>query len=351
MKKRAFPQTAFCVLLCLCMLICSGLCACAPSGQDAQTTETPSVTTAQGDTVAPIDVFTTEEELTTASVQTTEPAETNGLFYYDPIQTDVQITAPFAILIDVKTNTILYMKGDGNTMIYPASTTKLLTALIALQYCEPDVKFTPGDELSFVPSDSSIAYIKSRHTLTLEMLIEGMMLPSGGDAAYVIAAGVGRIISGNVYATAREAVDAFVAKMNEYAAQVGMTNSHFTCPDGYHDNDHYTTLLDVMILAQLAEENEIIMKYAGTLSDDVTYASGHKNSWKNSNLLIDPDSEFYYQYATGIKTGTTDEAGCCVVASAAFGTKKVLVGIFGATTNAIRFNDAKALLALGIGEE
>lgn len=282
----------------------------------------------------------------TAPELTEETVEVD--FDTDLIKPDRDIKAPYAILIDVNTKTVLYTKGGADEKIYPASVTKLLTALVALQNCDPEIEFTPGDELDMVAYDASIAYIKSNHTLTLEMLIEGMLLPSGGDAAYVIAAGVGRILTGSVYSTAEESVDAFVKEMNRYAKSIGMNDSNFVTPDGYHRDEHYTTLHDVALLGMAAIENEIIMKYAATYYDKVTYASGHINEWTNSNDLINPGSDYYYEYATGLKTGTTDEAGYCLLSSAKKGEREVIAGIFGSTSRSNRNKDALELLQKGL---
>ena len=272
-----------------------------------------------------------------------------GTFKMADNPVNVTVTSPYAILIDANTKEIMYINCDPEEKIYPASTTKLLTAIVALKYCEPDVVFKPGDEQSLLASDSSIAYIKSNHELSLDMLIEAMMLPSGGDAAYTVAAGVGRIIAKDENLSGVDATKVFVDEMNRYGAEVlGLKNTHFTCPDGYHDDDHYTTIIDIMTIAYAALSEPIIMKYAALEHDDVRYASGHKNSWENTNKLIDPDSPYFYENANGMKTGTTDEAGCCLIASAAFSTKKVIAGIFGAKDNRERFTDARSLLVIGI---
>ena len=293
---------------------------------------------------------TTGYEETTTEAETEPPAPSPyGQFTFTENRINAMVTAPYAILIDAKTKEILYINCEPDAKIYPASTTKVLTAIVALKHCAPDVVFKPGNELELVAKDSSIAYVKSRHELSLEMLIEGMMLPSGGDAAYVVAAGVGKKIAGNDSLTGKEAVAVFMDEMNRYAKEeLGLTGSHFTCPDGYHDDDHYTTPIDIMTVAYAALSEPLIMKYAATYEDDVRYASGHKNTWVNTNSLIDPESPYFYENATGLKTGTTDEAGCCLLSSAAFGSKKVIAGVFAAENNKIRFSDSRALLTAGI---
>ena len=291
----------------------------------------------------------TETETETEAETEAEPPSPYGMFTMADSPVNVTVTSPYAILIDAKTKEILYINCEPDEKIYPASTTKVLTAIIALKYCEPDVVFTAGDELTLLASDSSIAYIKTGHALTLEMLIEGMMLPSGGDAAYTVAAGVGRIIAKNGELSGVDAVKVFVDEMNRYGKEeLGLQNSHFTCPDGYHDDGHYTTLIDIMTVAYAALSEPIIMKYAGLEHDDVRYASGHKNSWNNTNKLIDPDSPYFYENATGLKTGSTDEAGYCLISSAAFSTRSVIAGVFGCKSNKERCTDSRSLLVIGI---
>ena len=343
-----------CILL-LAVIALSALVSCG-SAEDIQTTAAPSTDTGTqtsapetADTAA--DTEDTAEGETTVTEQSTDAPQPSpyGQFTYTENKVNAMVSAPYAILIDAKTKEILYINCEPDAKIYPASTTKVLTAIVALKHCEPDVVFKPGNELELVAKDTSIAYVKSRHELSLEMLIEGMMLPSGGDAAYVVAAGVGKKIAGNDSLTGKEAVTVFMDEMNRYAKEeLGLTGSHFTCPDGYHDDDHYTTPIDIMTVAYAALSEPLIMKYAATHDDDVRYASGHKNTWVNTNSLIDPESPYFYENATGLKTGTTDEAGCCLLSSAAFGSKKVIAGVFAAESNKVRFSDSRALLTAGI---
>ena len=356
MKKR-FLSIVLLIFLCLPLLFSCGesdaeqSAATEPAATGSATVTETERQTGTGEAIPetlPEDLTSKAEPVT--ETPTTEAPEPNpyGMFTYDRNKVNVNVTAPYCILINANTNEILYTNCDVNERIYPASTTKLLTAIIAIKYGDLEAVFTPGDELDLVASDSSKAYIKSHHRLTLEMLIEGMMLPSGGDAAYVVAAGIGRIIAGNDSLSGADAVAVFIDEMNGFAAEHGLTGSHFTCPDGYHDDDHYTTLLDIMTISRLALDEPVIMKYAGTYDDDVKYASGHKITWTNTNLLLDKDSKYYYENAIGLKTGTTDEAGYCLVSAAALGSKKMLAGVFAAPNTASRFNDSRTMLVAGM---
>ncbi|MCI5574104.1 MAG: hypothetical protein MR379_00820 [Clostridiales bacterium] len=265
---------------------------------------------------------------------------------------DGAIDAAQAIIYDVTSRRVLYSRNqviDGKT--YPASTTKLFTSWLALQYLSPDEVVTAGDELSLLASDASIAYIKRGHKLTASMLVEAMMLPSGGDAAYVIAAAAGKKIYGSDSVSAETAVKAFVNEMNRRLAALGFSGTHFTNPDGYHDPDHYTTLEDMAGIAALALENSTIMKYTTLPSDRVIYASGQTNSWTNTNELIQPESLYYCADAIGLKTGSTDEAGYCVMtATKGQDGRYYIIGVFGATTSFSRFTDAAVLIEYVLGK-
>ena len=161
------------------------------------------------------------------------------------------------------------------------------------------------------------------------MLVEGMLLPSGNDAAYVTAAGAARYATGNRDMSGRDAVDYFMAKVNEFAVKIGCTGTHFTVPDGLAYEGHYTTADDLVIIAEKALENPVISRCAALLTDSVKYASGHTNTWYNTNLLINPDSEYYRSSVTGLKTGSLTDA-YSVLVSAVIDGKTYIIGVFSA---------------------
>ena len=231
----------------------------------------------------------------------------------------------------------------------PASTTKLLTALFALSIVrDTSMTITASDELELVAEDASRAYILEGQTLTVEMLIEAMLLPSGNDAAYVLAAGVGRLIADEPEMFGKDDVLLFMQGVNDYGKSIGLQSTNFTVPDGYTEKNHYTCLQDMMVIAIHAAENEVILKYAGTVRDEVTYASGEENVWTNGNNLINPESPYYFPYAKGLKTGTTNAAGYCLVALAEKDGRRIVAGTFAARTNAIRYDDMLTLLTYGL---
>lgn len=291
----------------------------------------------------------------TPGTSETANGTTNGTDTEPQRQIDIPanaIDAAQAIIYDTTARRTLFShNGVIDGKVYPASTTKLFTAWVALQYLAPDDVITAGDELSLVAKDASIAYIRRGHKLTAAMLVEAMLLPSGGDAAYVIAAAAGRKIRGNEDISATAAISAFVGEMNSRLAALGLNGTHFCNPDGYHDPQHYTTLEDIAKIGALALENETIMKYARLASDRVVYASGQTNNWKNTNELIQPDSLYYRADAIGLKTGSTDEAGYCVLTATRGNDGRIyIIGVFGASTGNARFADAGVLIDYATGK-
>lgn len=255
---------------------------------------------------------------------------------------DLKLSAAQAFVYDADSGKYLYLLGNDK-ILYPASTTKLLTALYALELLSPDELIRPGDELSLKNEQSAIAFIKEHHTLSAEMLIEAMLLPSGGDAAYAIAAAGGYKIGGKNISAA-EAVELFVSGMNDYADSIGLCGSNFTSPDGFYDPQNYSTLEDMTILALEASKNDIIMKYASLPYAVVTYASGHTNTWRNTNRMLHQEDEYYSPYVTGLKTGTL-EGNSCLLCTFTIGERSYIAGVFSEKSEELRYIDMKEIIS------
>lgn len=230
---------------------------------------------------------------------------------------------------------------DGSDIVYPASITKLAVALYAMELMPTETVIEPGEETYFPAEGSSFAYIRPQHTLTLEMLIEGMLIPSGNDAAYAVAVACGRSIAEEEL-EAQEAVEVFMEGLNAYVAELGCTSTHFTVPDGFAGTEHYSTSYDIALISRAAVDNEVIMHYAGMYEDDVTYASGHINHWTNTNELLDPTSPSYDECVIGLKTGST-EGNYCLVAVYGDGS---IIGVFGCPTDSARYTAVKKMRAV-----
>ncbi|HPE95270.1 MAG TPA: serine hydrolase, partial [Bacillota bacterium] len=267
-----------------------------------------------------------------------------------------QSAALYCYVINAKTGSVLYSK-NADQKAYPASITKLMTACVMLKYCEGDEVFTAGDEVGMIGEGSSIAYIKKRHRLTVNMLVDAMLLPSGNDAAYVVAVNVARKVSGNSTLTNEEAVAYFTGLMNQEAAALGCTGTHFNNPDGYHDDNHYSTAADLALICKYARTFETICESVAKESVSVVYASGQTNTWYNTNYLLThttysgDESKWYKSYVTGMKTGMTDEAGSCIAISAEKDGLSVIAIVLNCSSMTARYNEAFRLMEAIYGED
>ena len=222
---------------------------------------------------------------------------------------------------------LLFTQGGMTDALYPASTTKLVTALVVLEHVSTDVVCTAGDELSLVSPNSSSAYLEKGKSYTVAQLLAGMLLPSGCDASYTLAAHVGRILDPSA-TSASTAVAAFITEMNAWAARNGMSHSQFKNPDGYHASGHYSCMQDLLTLSILCKRNDTVMGIVGK-----TAISG----WKNSNQLLYSNSAYYNSSCIGLKTGTTGPAGNCLLSAFEVDGRTVLIGVFGAGTSNTRY--------------
>ena len=247
------------------------------------------------------------------------------------------------LVYDTNRDMILYTKTVEGGKLFPASITKLFSTYVALQYLDPDAVITAGDELDLVHAGSSVAYVGKGHQLSVKMLVEGMLLPSGNDAAMVLAAAAGRVIANDATLPAADAVQEFVDEMNRQAEALGFEKTHFSNPDGWHIGSHYTCVNDLARIAGLALENDTIRSYMGLHEDDTHFNSGQHIIWENTNLLLDPEGAYYHDDAVGMKTGYTRPAGYCLMSAFTFDEGEIVVGIFGYTSKDARFDDAVIL--------
>ena len=214
-----------------------------------------------------------------------------------------EISAQYALLLDLQTNTILYEK-QADTQMSPASLTKIMTALLVAESgMDLNTVVTVSNTAVNVPSGSSIMGLEAGDQITLIDLLYGLMLRSGNDAACALA----EAISGSV--------ESFVELMNSRAAELGMNNTHFINPHGFADETHYTTARDMAVLCCEYIKYELLNTVAATSSYEVNLTSrdGTQKSFRvtNTNPLL-TDSQ-YGDYVTGLKTGFTQRAGNCII--------------------------------------
>lgn len=225
------------------------------------------------------------------------------------------VTAQAAIVSDVTSGQVLAEK-NAHQRLAPASTTKIATALVALQQGQleeqiviPESALIEGAQMGLSPGQ----------VVTLEELLYGLLLPSGNDAAMAIAQHIGG------------SVDGFVAMMNQEAEALGLTDTHFANPHGLDAPDHYSSAYDLMVMARQALANPTFARIVST--PEYTFRGRRLT---NRNELLGN-----YPGADGVKTGTTSTAGECLVASATRQGHQVLVVVLGSQD---RYGDASTLL-------
>ncbi|MCR5837313.1 MAG: D-alanyl-D-alanine carboxypeptidase [Lachnospiraceae bacterium] len=245
---------------------------------------------------------------------------------YNPVEyakasTDVtkfesNLVAKGAILVDYDSKEVIYEK-NADVMMAPASTTKLATAITAVNLLDMDEEIVVGNEVNLIAADSSKAGFKKGEKLTFKELLEGLLLSSGNDAAYIIAkAGGEKLLNDNIAydgteITTDQCIKRFVYEMNKNVTDIGAKNSNFTTPDGYDEAEQYTTAEDLSKIAIVALENENLKSIFS-----MTKAKVKGHDFVTTNELLLKDSSFFYKYAIGMKTGSTDAAGKCLVSAA-----------------------------------
>ena len=217
----------------------------------------------------------------------------------------------FLARLDDPGHAILGLERNADVRRYPASTTKIMTCILALERSEPDEIVTISKRACRLSERNSKMGLKPGEKFTMIDLIYGLMLPSGNDAAIAIAEHIGG------------SIDGFAALMNKKAAKLGLTGTHFVNPHGLHNAEHYTTARDMAILTAYAFENDTFREIVSTSEYEAKSTEGRNLSLKNANrLLRDVTATSYvpysctYGYAIGVKTGDTHLAGKCLVAAA-----------------------------------
>ena len=225
-----------------------------------------------------------------------------------------EISSRAAVLLDRKTGEVLWSKNERD-LAYPASTTKIMTVLLAVEAVETGTaalsdQVTASENITFdLFDDGSSAGIRPGETMSLEDLLYCAMLASANEACNVIAEAVGGSISG------------FVAMMNKCATDLGCTGTHFSNTHGLPDDNHYTTARDMSLIALEASRHPLFMEICGTAERDIP-ATNYSNarSLHSSNALINSTGTYgagyLYERANGMKTGFTSAAGYCLVSTA-----------------------------------
>lgn len=272
-------------------------------------------------------------------------------------QLNVEVTSSAAILINANNGRVLFAK-NATEPFFPASTTKIAAALYALEKGN-----TRLDE-SFVASKEALHMVdtaakkKNNYTLPsywlerdgttvdlvrgesmkLRDLLYAMMLVSGNDAANVVAEGIGT------------SIPHFMEDLNQYLKRIGCKSTHFCNPHGLHNPNHVTTAYDMAKITQYALKNELFCKMVISKSHTIEKTNKHiERNLVQFNRLIKP-GPFFYPYAIGVKTGSTSQAKCNLVAAAKKDDRLLIAVVFGAEQNEERYTNAKRLFNAAFAE-
>lgn len=249
------------------------------------------------------------------------PAETGGA--QNDVAQALSVTAEHAALIEGETGRTLYARR-ADEHAYMASTTKIMTALVALERGDLDALIDVPEEA--VACEGSKVYLARGEQISLRDALYGLMLVSGNDAAVAIAAHIGGSVA------------EFADLMNARAQELGCTGTHFVNPNGLPDENHYTTAQDLARIAAAGMQNEMFRTIVGTTYHE-TSSGDRARTFKNKNKIL-----WQYEGGNGVKTGFTKAAGRCLVFSAQRG-GMTLVGV---VLNAPdMWEDAKTMLDYG----
>ena len=258
-------------------------------------------------------------------------------------QTPPFLTARAAALVDGCTGRVLWSM-NGDRRLAPASTAKMMTALLAVELADPS-------EVAVVrPRDlvgGSTAGLQAGEELTIEQLLYAALIPSGNDAAVTIADHVGREYLGGV---GDGGVDAFVAAMNRRARAMGLRNTRFVNPNGYDAPGQYTSALDLARLGRAVLREPLLADVVATARYSVVgqvRETGRQRSLVRHRVETTNELLGTYPGANGIKTGTTPDAGQALVASVRRSNARLISVVLGSSD---RFADTRALLDWGYGK-
>ena len=217
-----------------------------------------------------------------------------------------KISSDYVVLMDADSGEVLY-SSNADTQCYPASTTKLLTALLTVENCSltDTVTFSQAavDSIDYGDANASIS---PGEELTVEQALYCLILRSANEVAYGLAEHVGQTVS------------SFASMMNSRIEELGATHTHFTNPSGLSDQFHYTTPYDMALIAQACFNNKTLMKiisHSGVYTIGPTNKSNFTRYYRHRYQML-PGGDYAYKYSLGGKTGYTDDAGNCLVSFA-----------------------------------
>ena len=248
---------------------------------------------------------------------------------------DLTVDAKAALIVETNTGKTIYEKNaeDEN---YPASVTKILTAILTIENCElEDTATVSSTAISNIPQGYVIAPLYIGEEISIKDLLYALMLKSANDAAYVLAEHVGGSVEG------------FSKMMNDKAEELGCKNTHFVNPNGIHNVNHYTTAYDMYLISKYAMENKTFAKIVSTYQYTLSATNKHpyKNRvMKNTNNFVNPKNWYHDEKVKGIKTGTTAQAGNCLITDSQKDGLEFITVVLGAKTANSKFSETKKMI-------
>ena len=248
------------------------------------------------------------------------------------------INSGSAILVEETTGKILYEKNAYEKM-YPASTTKVLTAILVLENCKLDDMATVSHNAVYsLPQAYVTANLREGEQISINDLMYALMLKSANDSAIVLAEHVGGSVEG------------FSEMMNKKAQEIGCKNTHFVNPNGMHDDNHYSTAYDLYLMAKYAMQNETFRKYVTTTTYTLPTTNKYTNTDRicvNTNDFLKKSSKYYNENIIGIKTGTTTEAKNCLISAIKNDETTLYSVTLHSDTNSERYTETQKLFDYG----
>ena len=248
---------------------------------------------------------------------------------------ELNIDANAVLIVETNTGKIIYEK-DSTEKNYPASVTKILTAILVIENCNlDDIVTVSQTAISNMPEGYVVAPLFNGEQMKVEDLLYALMLKSANDAAYVLAEHVGGSVEG------------FSKMMNSKAEEIGCKNSHFVNPNGIHNPEHYTTAYDMYLISNYAMKNEEFAKIVSTYKHTLPATNKYHQKdriMENTNAFVNPNSSFYNKEVNGIKTGTTIQAGNCLITSFSKDGLNFISVLLGAKTSDSKFTETKKMI-------
>lgn len=233
---------------------------------------------------------------------------------YEP---DFTLTSKAVYLENLDTGLVLYEKNADQQM-YPASLTKIMTAILVLENVKDLDQETAAYPMwiqdMLYGTNASLGGLIVGEKLTIRQLLTSALVQSGNESAMILAGYVG---SGGMADFMPRDITSFVEMMNDKAKALGCTGTHFTNPTGLHSDNHYSTARDMAIMAKYAMQNPVFASLVKNYAVQLGQTNKHSDLWQYStNKMLLTSSPYYYAPVVGIKTGSTDEAGRCVISQA-----------------------------------